>query len=233
MDNSQHNEIYNASTRNRVRAFVVDEISNRVRARIYVRISKRLPLGKLSRILDIGVTADKTFKNSNFFEQLFDYPGQITALSDQNAAWMEGAYPGLRFVRGDALSLPFMDGSFDLVFSSAVLEHVGSQENQFQMISEACRVSRRYVCMVTPNRWHPIEFHTNLPLLHWLPRPMYRSVLKAIHLSEYADPNNLNLCDLSGLATLCRRITSYDVVFTCQRFLFFKSNIILLMTKRK
>ena len=26
--------------------------------------------------------------------------------------------------------------------------------------------------VTTPNRWFPIESHTRLPLVHWLPRPL-------------------------------------------------------------
>jgi hypothetical protein len=35
-------------------------------------------------------------------------------------------------------------------------------------VAEALRVSRR-VFITTPNRWFPIEVHTKLPLVHWLP----------------------------------------------------------------
>ncbi|MDR1740563.1 MAG: class I SAM-dependent methyltransferase, partial [Synergistaceae bacterium] len=51
---------------------------------------------------------------------------------------------------------PFKDGEFDLVFSSAVIEHVGSFERQTRFISEAARVSGRYVFITTPNRWFPV-----------------------------------------------------------------------------
>ena len=33
---------------------------------------------------------------------------------------------------------------------------------------EAVRVGRR-VFLTTPNRWFPVEVHTRLPLVHWLP----------------------------------------------------------------
>jgi hypothetical protein len=37
-------------------------------------------------------------------------------------------------------------------------------------VAEAVRVSSR-VFLTTPNRWFPVELHTRLPLVHWLPRP--------------------------------------------------------------
>jgi hypothetical protein len=50
-----------------------------------------------------------------------------------------------------------------------VVEHVGDVERQRQFVSEALRVGRR-VFVTTPNRWFPIEVHTRLPLVHWLPK---------------------------------------------------------------
>ena len=71
-------------------------------------------------------------------------------------------------MQGDACALPFADGSFDVVFSNAVIEHVGDIDRQRLFVAEALRVGRR-VFLTTPNRWFPIEVHTRLPLVHWLP----------------------------------------------------------------
>ena len=64
--------------------------------------------------------------------------------------------------------MPFADGAFDVVYSNAVIEHVGGRERQEAFVREALRVGRR-VFVTTPNRWFPIEVHTRLPLVHWLP----------------------------------------------------------------
>jgi len=55
------------------------------------------------------------------------------------------------------------------VFSNAVIEHVGDIERQRLFVSEALRVGRR-VFVTTPNRWFPLEVHTRLPFVHWLPK---------------------------------------------------------------
>jgi hypothetical protein len=49
-----------------------------------------------------------------------------------------------------------------------VIEHVGGRERQRRLVSEAIRVGRR-VFITTPNRRFPVEVHTRLPLVHWLP----------------------------------------------------------------
>ena len=66
--------------------------------------------------------------------------------------------------------MPFADGEFDIVFSNAVIEHVGGREQQRRFVEESLRVARR-AFVTTPNRWFPVEVHTRLPLVHWLPGP--------------------------------------------------------------
>ena len=83
--------------------------------------------------------------------------------------------------------------SFDVVHSSAVLEHVGSSENQKQFIAELVRVAKRAVFLTTPNRWFPVEFHSVLPLVHWLPKPWFRSLLSRTSYRFFALEENLNL----------------------------------------
>lgn len=76
---------------------------------------------------------------------------------------------GLATVRGDARALPFADNSFDYVVSNAVIEHVGGRDGARRLLLEADRVARRGWIHTTPNRRFPIEVHTGVPLLHWLP----------------------------------------------------------------
>ncbi len=71
-------------------------------------------------------------------------------------------------VVADGLKLPFRDASFDLVYSNAVIEHVGDGADQRRFMAEHRRVGRCWV-VTTPNRWFPIESHTRMVLLHWLP----------------------------------------------------------------
>jgi SAM-dependent methyltransferase len=117
----------------------------------------------------------------NFFEEQYPWPERITALGLHEGSGFRDRYPDIAYVQGDACALPFEDGRFDIVFSNAVIEHVGGRERQRRFVSEALRVGRR-VFLTTPNRRFPLEVHTRLPLVHWLPdalsHPAYRALGK-------------------------------------------------------
>ena len=134
----------------------------------------------------------------NFFEELYPWPERITALGLHEGAGFRARYPHIRYVQGDALALPFGDGEFDIVFSNAVLEHVGGRERQRRFVSEALRVGRR-VFLTTPNRRFPVEVHTRLPLVHWLPERAANGVLEALHKDFAKDIHLLSRRSLESL----------------------------------
>jgi methyltransferase family protein len=84
--------------------------------------------------------------------------------------------PPVGWVIGDGRSLPFKDGAFDLVYSNAVIEHVGDFDSQRRFAAECRRVGLGYYVQ-TPNRRFPIEVHLMRPLIHWLPRRLQERVL--------------------------------------------------------
>jgi hypothetical protein len=144
-------------------------------------------------ILDVGVTSDRTYQASNYLEAWYPHKSMITAAGIDDASFLCSQYPGVRFVRANGLSLPFRDRSFDVVHASAVIEHVGSFARQCALLRECCRVARRAVFITTPNRWFPVEFHTLLPLVHWLPKAIFRALMRATGRGFFASEDNLNL----------------------------------------
>jgi SAM-dependent methyltransferase len=117
---------------------------------------------------ELGFGEGEGCRTLNFLEEMYPWPERITALGLQDGVGFRSRYPHIPYVQGDACALPFADGEFDIVFSNAVIEHVGDRARQRLFVSEALRVGRR-VFMTTPNRRFPIEVHTRLPLVHWLP----------------------------------------------------------------
>ncbi len=115
-----------------------------------------------------GAGGESACATHNFFEELYPWPARVTALGLHEGERFGERYPSITYVQGDACALPFPDRSFDVVFSNAVIEHVGGRERQQAFVAEALRVGR-HVFLTTPNRWFPIEVHTRLPFAHWLP----------------------------------------------------------------
>jgi len=173
----------------------------KARHAMYAVFETVVPCDSDTTVIDIGVTPDRSLADSNFFETLYPYPHRITATSIEDASHLESVYPGLSFVQTDGHTLPFPDGAFDVAFSSAVLEHVGETQHQKRFISELRRVSRSFF-LTTPNRWFPVEVHTFLPLVHWLPRSTHRTLLKAIGLEFWSKVENLHLLSKEDLIEL-------------------------------
>lgn len=170
----------------------------RARERMLQRFLTLYQPGPTTRVLDLGVTPDLTLPESNHFEQRYPFPAALTAASIEDISLLRPRFPDVTLVRLAPGALPFADGSFDLVFCSAVLEHVGDDEQQRRFVAEMLRVGKAYF-LTTPNRWFPLEFHTFLPLLHWLPQKLHQGLLRGLGKPFWARTDNLNLLSRNTL----------------------------------
>lgn len=178
---------------------VASRVSMRSRERKLDLFRTLLQPGPDSTVVDVGVT-DAPFgagSTDNFFEALYPWPEQVTAVGNTELDRFRVAFPQVHVVRADGRSLPFADGTFDLGFSNAVVEHVaGGREGQRAFIHELCRVANR-VFVTTPNRWFPLEVHTLVPFAHWLPETPRSRVLGRVGWDDVLDP--LGPRDLAAL----------------------------------
>jgi SAM-dependent methyltransferase len=202
-------------------------IATRVRAKMYRDFIDQSAVSAKDTILDVGATSDRSYASSNYLEALHPFKDRITACGIDDASFLERLYPGVRFVFANALNLPFADGAFDFVHSSAVLEHVGSYANQTRLVGECARVARKGIFLTTPNRWFPVEFHTQLPLLHWLPKPQARRLFKTLGLEFFADEANLNLMSRGELKAIGGTLGGYRIAVRDRRLLGWPSNLLL------
>jgi hypothetical protein len=123
-----------------------------------------------TRILDVG-------GHVYDWEGIVPIASQITLL---NLAYPKATVPApARFtsVIGDGRRLPFPDGSFDIVYSNSVIEHVGNRADQERFAAEIRRVARG-VFLQTPNRWFFIEPHFIAPFVHYLPPRLAQRLLR-------------------------------------------------------
>ena len=65
--------------------------------------------------------------------------------------------------------------------------------------AESVKALGRRVFVTTPNRWFPVEVHTRLPLVHWLPDPLAH---RAYDLARMPWAKENHLLGPSGLRAL-------------------------------
>src|SRR5215211_7563016 len=202
-------------------------IGAHVRGQMFATFMTQFDPSLQDTVLDVGVTSDQVYSASNYFESLYPFKDRLTAAGVDDASFLETLYPGVRFVHADARDMPFEDGSFDLVHSAAVLEHVGSFENQAKMIAECLRVARRGICLTTPNRCFPVEFHTQVPLVHWLPMPACRAIFRRLGYGFFAEEEHLNLMSRRVLRRAVQDVKGWEFQILSAKVLGWTSNLML------
>lgn len=160
-------------------------------------------------VLEFAMTRNNAPNNSNFSLAWEKSDGSVQSISGRPGRssdsirlfdWDSGALAKNRLANQGGL--PFAALAFDWIFCDAVIEHAGSAERQYLLLKELNRVARKGVYVTTSNRAHPWEFHTGLPLLHWLPEAWWRRVLKWIGKEPRASGSELNLLGSSDLQEL-------------------------------
>jgi hypothetical protein len=110
----------------------------------------------------------------------------------------------------DGRDIPFGAASFDAVFCNSVVEHVGEWREQQRLAAEIRRVGRSYFVQ-TPDRSFPVEPHLLMPLVHWLPRSVYRRMPPSFSLrymvcgltaKEKEDMRNIRLLNINEMREL-------------------------------
>jgi hypothetical protein len=179
---------------------LTDGITKRSRAARFQLFMRTMKPAADDRILDVGVT-NRDWRDGNFLESRYPWPERITAVSIEPVPAFERNYPSVKLIVADGRQLPFADGEFDIGFSNAVIEHVGSRADQARFVSEMVRTCRRvFIC--TPNARFPIDPHTLLPFIHWLPRRQRHRVLQLTGNGHWASEESLNPLDSRTLRGL-------------------------------
>lgn len=121
---------------------------------------------------------------------------------------------GVRFVRVDSPLLPFEDGSFDVVVSNHVIEHVGGPQEQLTHLKELRRVLTNDGCgyLGAPNRWAVVEPHFRLPFLSWIPARLRSSYVALARRGDAYD------CEPPSHRDLVRLLDSAGLAYTERTF---------------
>ena len=165
-------------------------------------------------LLDVGFSdCDTEYgeKFANHLERFYPYPTQITALGVNENKFFSKKYPEVKVVLYDGKIFPFEDKSFDIGWSNAVIEHVGNKDAQLLFLKEMLRTCKQ-LYFTTPNRYFPIEVHTKIPLLHWLPKSVFDSILRLTP-KKWAAGDNYNYLSCHQIKSLLKKadVTNYHI----------------------
>ncbi len=170
------------------------------RKRMFNHFMSVMQPGPDTKILDFGASEVENHE-ANMLEKSYPYKNQITCAGLGDGSQIKQAHPQVEYVKIEAgEALPFADNSFDIAYSNAVFEHVGSDETREFLIKELSRVAKR-VYITTPNRWFPIEHHTAIPILHFWPH-LFRTFTKDGKFAHWALPQNLQFLSRNDLKSV-------------------------------
>ena len=160
---------------------------------------------KINNLLDVGTTSDAEYESSNSITTNIKDLKEYKSLAIQD---IENNFFHIKYKRSITENFTNEDiekMSADLVISTATIEHVGSEDNQIKMIENCSKLSKKIFVITTPNRFYPIEFHTKIPFIHWLPKKLHRILLKMIGLKEFSEESNLNLLSESDIINIFKK----------------------------
>jgi len=201
------------------------KITRTVRAKVMERSRKKKlehffsMCNRGMNVLDVGVSSEKYKGEStlNYFLKNFPYPAtDYTGLGIHDLSGMEQLFPQKNFVQYSGTDFPFEDNQFDWVFSNAVIEHVGCEQEQIKFVNEMFRVGKN-VFFTTPNKYFPIESHTQVAFLHWNDDYFYKWLKKN---KPHRSRNNLNLLSKQKLREILEKSQATNYKIRSNLFLF-------------
>ena len=181
-----------------------DKIIFKKKFEILSIIKSMIDLKIVDSCLDVGTTDDFNNQSSNLIIKNLPEINILKSISDQKINHPLFNLNLKRSITEDFTNDEILKMSSDLVISSATIEHVGNKKNQVKMIKNMINLSKKYFVITTPNRFYPIDFHTQLPLIHWLPKNIHRILLKVVGLKYYDREENLNLLSKNDLKKMMK-----------------------------
>ena len=148
---------------------ITDKIILSNRKKIIKIIYDFLKDKNLFNVLDIGSTSDEN-ESSNIIIKSLSFFKEFNSISNQKISNDFFKKTLQKSITENLLDSEIEKFKSDVVISNATIEHVGSDEKQLKMCQNIIKLSKRYFIIITPNRLHPLEFHTKIPLIHWLPK---------------------------------------------------------------
>jgi len=138
---------------------------------LFKKIAEYIPLEN-KRLLDLGCgMGNVSIVGSKYSSYVVGLDILTTVL--KRAKWRVDLrqIKGVYLVNGDALKLPFIDETFDLVIAYDLYEHVRDNDG---LLKEILRVTNKegFLVLTTGNRLFPFDRHTRLWFIDYLPKKL-------------------------------------------------------------
>ena len=206
----------------------IDKIVIKKRQKMCDIINKELSDYIIQDALDIGSTNDLDNKSSNYLIRNLKNIKIYKSISDQVISNNFFSKCLTKSITENFSYDEIQSMKSDVVISNATIEHVGGFEQQKKMIENMLLLTKKYFIITTPNRYHPLDFHTKLPILHWFPKKIHRKLLKLLKLEFFSKEENLNLLSKKDLITLLEIVGVNNFKIFDISLLGFKSNLIVI-----
>ena len=191
------------------------------------------------KILDFGVS-DSSNKDANPFLKFLNkkkrntiYGCGLDEVSD-----VKKNYKNLNYTKIiQNKNLPYKDNYFHISLSHAVFEHVGGDKKKIFYLSELIRVSENIFISI-PNRYFPIEHHSNIPFLGYLPKKIIYKLLSFFNYDIFKSEKSLTFNSINQF----KKYISYIKVnkniklefgYTGLKLGFFSSHFYIFIRKQK
>ncbi len=210
----------------------VEKIILKKRLEMKNKIEENINLNNINSICDVGTTEDTSNKSSNFLIKSFTNIKIKNSITDQLIKDEFFNNKIQASITADLHPDQINQLKSDISFSSATIEHVGCRNNQIKMVENMINLSKRYIIITTPNKFHPIEFHTKLPFFHFLPKVIYKMLLKLIGYSYFSKIENLNLLSVHDFSKILNTFSSIKFKIVKIKLFGFTSNLVAICEKK-
>jgi Methyltransferase domain len=184
----------NSQAKIRLWGRIIRPIQRKLRRKRAERILQAFPEIVGARVVDIGGSiafwrgVSDILRPRQVIIYNIDMGRATMALSDES---------GIEIRIYDGTRIPEEDASADIVICNSVIEHVPVAARG-GFAAELRRIAKRFVVQ-TPSPVFPIELHFGLPLVHWLPRPLGRILVRLSPFGLLTDANAAEYFDQTQL----------------------------------
>ena len=209
-------------------------ILKKIRGQMYKCFIDNFKIDKTLKIVDYGSSVQET-EDSNFFIKCYPYKQNMTSLSIFDNKSILNYFPEitLKTIKKDE-KLEFADNSFDILICNAVLEHFSSEEILINNVKEMSRISKNLFITI-PNCYFPFEHHTSIPLLHYLPKKIFRFIIDKMGFKFYSKKENLSFYSKKSIKKILSKNLKEDLTYMYTGFKLgiFSSNLAIFKKYRK